>query len=321
VIAYLLRRLVHTAILIFIIVTIVFLMIHLLPGDPATMILGGQEGQPSQADIDRLNAELGLDGPIHEQYFRWLGNLTRLDLGVSFSTNEPIGSKVIAERLPRSLMLGVPATILAIVIGIPLGIVSARWRRSAIDPLVSGAALLGFSVPTFVVGNILVLVFAVNLGWFPASGYVDPLDDWVGFWKAAALPILSLSLAPLAVIMRMTRSSVLEELGLDYVRTARAKGLSETPTIIHHVLRNSMLPVITVLGLQFGTLFAGSVIIEYIFNWPGMGRLFLTAVGERDYPVIQTVVLVVAVSFVLINLLTDLSYAFFDPRIRVGRGR
>lgn len=320
-IAYLLRRLVHTVVLVFIIITIVFAMIHLLPGDPATMILGGQDGQPSQADIDRLNAELGLDGPIYEQYFRWLGNLTRLDLGVSFSTNEPIGSKVIAERLPRSLMLGVPATILAIVIGIPLGILSARWRRSAFDPLVSGAALLGFSIPTFVVGNILVLIFAVNLGWLPASGYVDPTQDWVGFWKAAALPILSLSLAPLAVIMRMTRSSVLEELGLDYVRTARAKGLAETPTIIRHVLRNSMLPVITVLGLQFGALFSGSVIIEYIFNWPGMGRLFLTAIGQRDYPVIQTIVLVVAVSFVLINLLTDLSYAFFDPRIRVGRGR
>jgi peptide/nickel transport system permease protein len=285
------------------------------------MILGGQDGQPSQEDIDRLKTELGLDGPIYQQYFNWLADLARLDFGVSFSTNEPIGSKILVERLPRSLMLGVPATFLAIVIGIPLGILSARWRRTAFDPLISGAALLGFSVPTFVIGTLLILVFAVNLDWLPASGYVDPWEDWAGFWKAAALPILSLTLGPLAVIMRMTRSSVLEELGLDYVRTARAKGLAESPTIVRHVLRNSMLPVITVLGLQFGSLFSGSVIIEFIYNWPGMGRLFLTAVGQRDYPVIQTIVLVVAISFVLINLLTDLSYAFLDPRIRVGRGR
>lgn len=320
-IAYTLRRLVQTAVLVFIIITIVFLMIHLLPGDPATMILGGMDGQPSQEDIDRLNAELGLDGPLYQQYFTWLGNIARLDFGVSFSTNEPIGSKILAERLPRSLMLGVPATILAIVIGIPLGIFAARWRRTALDPILSGAALLGFSIPSFVVGTLLVLVFAINLDWLPASGYVDPWKDWAGFWQAATLPIIALALSPLAVIMRMSRSSILEELGRDYVRTARAKGLAEAPMIVSHVLRNSMLPVITVLGLQFGTLFSGSVIVEFIFNWPGMGRLFLTAVGQRDYPVIQTIVLVVALAFVLINLLTDLSYAFFDPRIRVGRGR
>jgi peptide/nickel transport system permease protein len=194
-------------------------------------------------------------------------------------------------------------------------------RRTMWDPIISAVALLGFSVPTFVVGTLLILLFAVNLGWLPAGGYIDPREDLTGFFRAAALPICSLSLGPLAIIMRMTRSSVLEELGLDYVRTARAKGLAEAPVIMRHVLRNSMLPVITVMGLQFGGLFAGSVIIEFIFNWPGMGRLFLSAIGQRDYPVIQAVVLVVALSFVLINLLTDLSYALFDPRIRVDRSR
>jgi peptide/nickel transport system permease protein len=320
-IAYILRRLVQTAILSFIIVTVVFAMIHLLPGDPATMILGGEDAQPTQDDIDRVKTELGLDQPIYEQYVNWLADLARLDFGVSFRTNEPVASTVLVDRLPRSLMLGVPATLLAIIIGVPLGILGARMRRTMWDPIISAVALLGFSVPTFVVGTLLILLFAVNLGWLPAGGYIDPREDLTGFFRAAALPICSLSLGPLAIIMRMTRSSVLEELGLDYVRTARAKGLAEAPVILKHVLRNSMLPVITVMGLQFGGLFAGSVIIEFIFNWPGMGRLFLSAIGQRDYPVIQAVVLVVALSFVLINLLTDLSYALFDPRIRVDRSR
>ncbi|HUG13584.1 MAG TPA: ABC transporter permease [Thermomicrobiales bacterium] len=318
-IAYLLRRLVHTAILSFIIVTVVFMMIHLLPGDPATMILGGEDAQPTQEDIDRVKTELGLDQPVYRQYVTWLGKISRLDFGVSFRNNEPVASTVLLKRLPRSLMLGIPATLLAIAIGVPLGILGARLRRTMWDPIISAVALLGFSVPTFVIGTLLILLFAVRLGWLPAGSFVHPLDDMNGFLKAAALPIVSLALSPLAVIMRMTRSSVLEELGSDYVRTARAKGLAEAPVIVRHVMRNSMLPVITVMGLQFGGLFAGSVIIEFIFNWPGMGRLFLTAIGQRDYPVIQAVVLVVALSFVLINLLTDLSYAFFDPRIRVDR--
>lgn len=319
--AYLIRRLVHTAILVFIIITVVFLMIHLLPGDPAMMILGGSDAQPTQEDIDRLNRELGLEQPLYEQYVNWLRDLTSLDFGTSFSTNQPVASTVLVDRLPRSLMLGVPATLLAILIGVPLGILGARLRRTLWDPVVSAVALLGFSVPSFVIGILLILLFAVNLGWLPSGGYVHPRDDLTAFLKAAALPVVSLMLSPMAVIMRMTRSSVLEELGLDYVRTARAKGLAETPVVIRHVLRNSLLPVITVTGLQFGGLFSGSIIIEFIFNWPGIGRLFLDAVGQRDYPVIQAVVLVVALSFVLVNLLTDLSYALFDPRIRVGRAR
>lgn len=319
--AYLVRRLAHTVVLVFIIITVVFTMIHLLPGDPAMMILGGDDASPSPEDIQRVREELGLDQPIYQQYVNWLGDLVRLDLGESFANHQSVTNTVFVDRLPRSLMLGIPATILAALIGIPLGIVGAHLRRTMWDPIISSIALLGFSIPVFVIGIVLVLLFAVNLGWLPSGGYVHPLDDTRGFIKAAALPVVTLAMSPMAIIMRMTRSSVLEEMGLDYVRTARAKGLAEYPIVIRHVLRNSLLPVVTVMGLQIGGLFSGSILVEFIFNWPGIGKLFLDSIGRRDYPLIQGIVLVVALGFVLINVLTDISYAILDPRIRYGRSR
>ena len=317
-IAYLARRMIHTVILVFVIITIVFLMVHLIPGDPAIMILGGEDATPSAQDIATVRSQLGLDKPLYRQYGEWLGHLTQLDLGTSFTTHQAVTTTLV-HRLPRSLMLGLPAVILAALLGVPLGIAGARLRETHWDPIISAIALLGFSVPVFVTGVLLVLFFAVDLGWLPSGGYVNPFHDGVGFLKAALLPILALAMGPLAVNMRMTRSSVLEELGLDYVRTARAKGLAERPVILAHVLRNSLLPVITVMGLQIGGLFSGSILVEFIFNWPGIGQLFFSAISQRDYPVVQGVVLIVALAFVLVNLLTDISYAVLDPRIRFGR--
>lgn len=312
---YLIRRLLSTIVLLFVIITFVFLMIHLLPGDPATAILGGEDASPSPQALERVREELGLNKPIHEQYLSWFGRLMRLDLGESFVTNKTVAEDI-SNRLPRTLMITLPAVVLAIILGIPLGIIAAKSRRTALDPIISAFSLLGFSTPVFVSGLLLVLLFALKLGWLPSGGFVSPRDDFPTFLKSAILPIVTLSLGPMATTMRMTRSSVLEQLGLDYVRTARAKGLGEFTTLFRHVLRNSMLPVITVIGLQFGHMFAGSVIVEMVFFWPGVSMGLIQAIASRDYPTIQGVILLIATAFVLINLLTDLSFALFDPRIR-----
>jgi peptide/nickel transport system permease protein len=315
--AYLIRRGLSTLVLLYLIVTVVFLLLHALPGDPAMAVLGGIDADPTPEDVARVREELGLDRPLYVQYVDWLGDIVRLDLGESFVNNRSV-SQDLFDRLPRTLMIIVPAIVLAVLVGIPLGIAAARFRRSFLDPLISAVALIGFSVPVFVIGLVLVLVFAIELGWLPSSGYVDPRDDFVEFLKRATLPIVTLSLGPMAITMRMTRSSMLEQMGLDYVRTARAKGLTELATLYGHALRNALLPVVTVVALQFGAMFAGSVLVEFIFNWPGVNAYLLKAIQVRDYPVVQGVVLVVATIFVLINFLTDISFAIFDPRIRYG---
>ena len=313
--AYLIRRTISTIILLYLIITAVFLLLHLLPGDPALAVLGGIDANPSPEDIEQVRERLGLDRPLYVQYIDYLTDVVRLDFGESFVSGRSI-SEDIGTRLPRTMMIIVPAIIVAVIVGMPLGIIAARYRQSIIDPTVSAVALLGFSVPVFVIGLLLVYVFAIRLGWLPANGYVDPRDDLVEYLKRSALPIVTLSLGPMALTMRMTRSSMLEQLGLDYVRTARAKGLSELTTLYRHVLRNALLPIVTIVALQFGAMFAGSVLVESIFNWPGVNTYLLTAIGVRDYPAVQGVVAVVASIFVLINFLTDISFAFFDPRIR-----
>jgi peptide/nickel transport system permease protein len=313
--AYVIRRAITTLVLLYLIITAVFLLLHLLPGDPAMTVLGGIDSNPTQEDIDRVRNELGLDQPLYEQYITYLGNTVRLDLGNSFVNGRPVANDLFT-RLPRTMMIIVPAIILAVLIGIPLGILAARYRRSLIDPAVSSIALLGFSVPVFVSGLLMVYLFAIQLDWLPANGFVAPRDDFVEFLKRAAMPVVALMLGPMAITMRMTRSSMLEQMGNDYVRTARAKGLGEITILRRHVLQNALLPVVTVVALQFGAMFAGSVLIEFLFNWPGVNTYLLTAIGVRDYPVVQGVVLVIASIFVLINFLTDISFVLFDPRIQ-----
>lgn len=314
---YLVRRLALSGLLLWLVATFLFFSIHLLPGDPALLILGGDGAQPTPEQIARVRARLGLDRPLPVQYASWLGRVVRGDLGTSLVDDRPVATDL-ANRLPRTLQLVVPATMLAMAAGVPLGMFAARRRGGVADPATSAAALVGFSMPVFVTSMLLVLLFSLQLGWLPPTGYVPFGEDPWGFLRHLVLPVLALSAAPLATTMRMTRSSYLEQASLDYVRTARAKGLGERAVAWRHVLRNALLPVVTIVGLQVGSMFAGAVLVEYVFAWPGLNMLLLNSIGTRDYPVIQAVVLLAAVLFVGVNLLTDLCYAVINPRIRYG---
>ena len=312
---YLLRRLGASVALLLVVATILFFSIHLLPGDPVLLILGGDAAQPTPEQIAAVRAKLGLDKPLWLQYLSWLQRVGQGDLGQSLVDDRPV-ARDLANRLPRTLQLVIPATLLSTAAGVSLGMFAARRRGRIADPLASSTALLGFSMPVFVVGMLLVAVFSITLGWLPPTGYVPFGEDPVGFLRHLILPALALSAAPMAITMRMTRSSFLEQSALDYVRTARAKGLPEPSVAWRHVLRNALLPVVTVVGLQIGGMFAGAVLVEYIFSWPGLNTLLLNSISTRDYPIIQGVVLLAAVLFVFVNLATDLCYALVNPRIR-----
>jgi peptide/nickel transport system permease protein len=301
--------------LLFLVATLLFFSIHLLPGDPALLVLGGDSAQPTPEQIATVQARLGLDRPLPVQYVTWLVRVARGDMGTSLLDDRSVTTDL-ANRLPRTLQLVIPAILVATIIGVPLGIFAARRRGHLADPTASTVALLGFSMPVFVIGMLLVVVFSLGLGWLPPTGYVPFGEDPKGFLRHLILPVLALSAAPMAITMRMTRSSFLEQSSLDYVRTARAKGVAECSVAWRHVLRNALLPVITVIGLQAGSMFAGAVLVEYIFSWPGLNTLLLNSLSTRDYPVIQGVVLLAAVLFVGVNFVTDLLYAVVNPRIR-----
>jgi peptide/nickel transport system permease protein len=304
-----------TLLLMWLVATFIFFMIHALPGDPAMAVLGGGDASPTPEQLATVRAKLGLDVPIYQQYLNYFGKLARGNMGESLVNGRPV-TLDLGLRLPRTLQLILPTIALSLLLGVPLGIIAAKYRKTWVDPVVSSIALLGFSLPVFVVGTLLVLVFSLQLKWFPPSGWVDFMQQPVEFLRRATLPVVALTFGSLAATMRMTRTSMLEQLNMDYVRTARAKGLSDRIVIYRHALRNAMLPVVTVIGLQFGNMFAGSVLIEYLFNWPGLNNLMFRAIGVRDYPVVQGVVLLSSVMFLLINLLTDVSYALLNPRIR-----
>jgi peptide/nickel transport system permease protein len=315
VLQYVLRRTGLSLVLLFVIATILFFSLHLLPGDPALLVLGGDAAQPTPEQIAMVRAKLGLDQPLWLQYGTWLKRVMQGDLGRSLVDDRPV-ARDLANRLPRTLQLVIPATLLATALGVPLGMFAARRRGRLADPLASSTALMGFSVPVFVVGMLLVALFSITLGWLPPAGYVPFGEDPLGFLRHLILPTLALSASPMAITMRMTRSSFLEQASLDYVRTARAKGLPEPAVAWRHVLRNALLPVVTVVGLQIGGMFAGAVLVEYIFSWPGLNTLLLNSISTRDYPIIQGVVLLAAALFVFVNLVTDLCYALINPRIR-----
>ena len=314
----LVRRLLATLVLVWLVGTIVFMFVRLLPGDPAETILGATEQfQPSPQQVATVRQQLGLDKPLLEQYLTYLSSVAHGDLGTSLTSRRPVALDL-GVRLGRTLEIMVPALFLSSLLGIVIGVIAARSRGRLLDPALSLVGLVGFSIPVFVVGNILVLVFAVELGWLPSSGFTDVFQDPLHAVTYMVMPIIALALGPLAVTMRMTRTTMLDELGLDYVRTARAKGLRERIVLYRHVLRNALLPVLAVIGLQVGAAFSGSVVVEYVFNWPGLGRLLLTSIEGRDYPMIQGAVMLGSVLFVLVNLVTDLSYAFLNPRLRHG---
>lgn len=313
-VTFLLRRLGLAAIQLFIVVTVVFAMLHLLPGDPVLVILGSQ-GKTDPAAVAAVRHELGLDKPFLTQYGAWLSSLAHLDLGRSLANNRPVWQDLSA-RLPRTLELVGVAILIAVIIGLPLGAAAAVRRNGALDWVATAFTALGISVPVYVVGTLFILLFALQLHLFPTAGY-RPLSD--GVWqhvRRLIMPAVTLSLAPTAIVTRMARSSMLEVLHADYVRTATAKGLGRLVVLFKHALRTALIPVITVIGLQFGTLIGGSVLVEYVFNWPGISSMLIGSITARDYTSVQGVILVTAGLFILINLIVDMVYGLVDPRIR-----
>lgn len=299
--------------MVFVVATIVFLAIHIAPGDPAYVILG--ENQVTEERVAAVRDELGLNRPLHEQYIEWLGNVARGDFGESLINSRPIGPDLVV-RIPRTLELGLSSLIISIIVGIPLGVIAANYRNRWPDVIVTSFSVLGLSIPIFVIGPLLILFLALYIGILPTSGYVPLGEDPVRHLSRLTLPAISLGILSAATIIRMTRSSMLEVLGEDYVRTARAKGVKENSVHMVHALRNALIPVVAIIGLQMGTLLGSSVLVEQIFNWPGLSTYLLTGINQRDYPVVQAVVLIIAVTFIMINLLTDLTYALLDPRIK-----
>ena len=302
---YISLRLVYSLPALWLIVTMVFLLAHIVPGDPVQQMLG--EGATA-SDLIQLRHALGLDQTIPVQYGRYLGGVVRGNLGESFRFQQPV-LQVVLEHYPATLELAFAALIVCCAIGIPAGLLAAQRRGRPADHAVGFFTLLGLSIPNFALGPLLILIFSVLIGWLPVSGR--------GGISHLILPAITLGAALAAILTRMVRTSVLEQLGSDYVRTARAKGLTERAVLLRHAFRNALIPILTILGLQFGTLLAGTIVTETIFSWPGIGRLAVQAIEARDYPLLQGCILVIAVSYVLVNLLTDLVYAFADPRVRL----
>jgi ABC-type dipeptide/oligopeptide/nickel transport system permease component len=302
---YISLRLAYSLPAIWLIITMVFALAHIIPGDPVQQMLG--EGA-TLADQVQLRHALGLDRPVPVQYGDYLAGAVRGKLGESFRFQQPV-LRVVLEHYPATLELAFAALIVCCAIGIPAGIIAAQKRATVTDHAVGFFTLLGLSVPNFALGPLLILIFSVIIGWFPVSGR--------GGISHLVLPAVTLGAALAAILTRMVRTSVLEQLSSDYVRTARAKGLSESAVLLRHAFRNALIPILTILGLQFGTLLAGTIVTETIFSWPGIGRLAVQSIEARDYPLLQGCILVIAVSYVLVNLLTDLVYAFADPRVRL----
>jgi peptide/nickel transport system permease protein len=305
---WVLRRILAVVPVLFGVTLAVFSMLFLVPGDPVKMMLAEFVTTPDQ--IAQMRAQLHLDEPILKQYGRFVANAVRGDLGTSIRSRRPVTTEI-GENVASTAQLALAAMLVAVGLGIPLGLIAALSRSSWLDVASMGAALLGVSMPSFWLGLLLIFVFSLHLAWFPATGGGD-LHHLV-------LPAVTLGMIAAAIIARLTRSSMLEVLGQDYVRTARAKGLGGVSVVVRHALKNALIPIITIFGLQFGNLLAGAVIVETVFSRPGLGRLIVGGILNKDFPLVQGVVLFVATIYVLINLLVDVAYAYADPRIRFGR--
>ena len=306
---FLLSRLFSALVVVIGVSTLVFLLIHIVPGDPVEVMLG-ESSQP--ADREALRQAMDLDKPVLVQLFRYYDHLLHFDLGTSLHSKRPIVD-VLRERLPATAELAVAGVLIAILISFPLGMMAALRKDTPWDSGAMVFSLLGVSIPNFWMGPVLILVFSLWLGWLPVSGRESA--------ASLILPALTLGTAMAAILSRMIRATLLEVFSEDYIRTARAKGLGDYAVLVHHALRNAMLPVITLLGLQLGTLLGGAVITEIVFSWPGIGKLTIDAINSRDYPVVQACVLLISLIYVLVNTLTDIAYATLDPRIRLTGGR
>ncbi len=301
---YGIRRLLQSVPTVLIVSIVVFLMMHLAPGDPVRMM---SDRTATPEDIENLRRHLGLDEPLHVQYSKWLGRVLQGDLGTSLRSRVPISDEI-SRRLPRTLALTVASLSYSVFFGVVAGVVCSVRSGSPLDTSVMVLAVLGMSVPAFWLGLMLILVFSVMLNWLPSGG--------VGTWRHLVLPAFSLGVSGMGLIARMTRSTMLDVLAQDYIRTARAKGLAERTVLYRHALRNAMIPTVTIVGLQFGMLMAGAVITESVFSWPGMGWLLVRSIQDRDFPVVQGAVLVASIGIVLTNVVVDMLYGMLNPKIR-----
>ncbi|MCM3709103.1 ABC transporter permease [Sporosarcina luteola] len=312
---YFLKRLLSLIPVLFIVSIVIFMIIHLTPGDPASLVLGEEA---TEEQIQAMRADMGLDLPILTQYFHWIGNALQGDLGTSYFMRQPVTEAIVSHLAP-TISVAIIAGTISLLISIPIGILAATRRGTNTDRTVMGISLIGMSVPSFLLGLFLILLFGVKLRWLPVAGYQPITDGFFGHIKYLILPSIALGSMHAALIARMTRSSLLEVLNMNYIKTARSKGVHEYLIITRHTLRNAFLPILTVIGQTFGSLIAGAVVTETIFNIPGIGQLIINSVERRDYAVIQGVVLFVTCTYVLINLIVDLLYGVIDPRVRLNK--
>ena len=317
--AYIIRRLIMTIVILFFVTLIVFFVMQLLPGDPLVIFLGQQAGSGgiSPEQLQQLYERYGLNKPLIVQYFNWVGGVLRGSMGESIYYHENVG-RLLLERFPVTLDLGIRSLILSNVLGVVMGMIAALRRGKWIDTFATVFSYIGVSVPVFWLGLLFIYFFGLRLDWFPIAGYTLPTDNLLQNLHESVMPVICLSLMGWAVIARQTRSSVLEVISQDYIRTAWSKGLTERRVIMKHVLKNSLIPVITLMGIGVGLMFGGQVIIEQVFAIPGVGRLLVSSVFAQDYQVVQSATLVIATVVILVNLVVDISYGWFDPRIRYG---
>jgi peptide/nickel transport system permease protein len=315
--AYIVRRLFQGIIILILVTMFVFLAMHLLPGDPLMIYMGTDAGNYSPERHAALQRQYGLDKSLPEQYITWINGVVHGDLGISILLREEVGP-LIAQRLPITIHLGILALLVSSILGITFGVICALRRGKWMDTVLSVLANLGITVPAFWVGILLMYLFSLRLHWLPVYGYTSPFEDFWLSTRQVLMPVFCLSIFSIATITRQTRSSMLEVIRQDYIRTAMSKGLKERVIVIRHTIKNALIPVVTILGFQVGIIFGGSVLIETVFNIPGMGRLITNAVFEQDYQIVQAGVLLIATFVVLANLLVDISYGWFDPRIRYG---
>ena len=309
---YVIRRLLALIPVALVVATVAFVLIHLAPGDPASVIAGPDA---TRDDVQRIERQLGLDAPLPMQLLRWYGRLVQGDLGQSIFLRKPV-TDAILDRVEPTLLLTVSAIVIAIVIGVPAGVIAARYHNTTTDQVLMILALLGVSIPNFLLGLLFILFFSVWLGWFPVAGY-SPLEyGWLKTLRSLVLPAFALGLVQSALIARIARSSMLDVLREQFITAGRAKGLGERAVIYKHAFKNALIPTMTIIGISFAILISGAVVVETVFNIPGLGRLIISAVLRRDYPVIQGVVLCIAGVYMLINLAVDLSYLIVDPRVK-----
>jgi peptide/nickel transport system permease protein len=312
--AYILRRLVMLVPVLIVVGVVVFGLVHLTPGDPAAVILGDRA---TPEDIARLRDQLGLNDPLPVQFVHWFGNVLRLDFGESIFLGEPV-TQALLDRVQPTALLTLYALSIQVLIGIPAGVLAAVRYNSPVDRALTVMAISGSAIPTFFLGILLILIFAVRLRWLPSGGYVPFGEDPVAHVKGMLMPAFALGFSAAGLLARLVRSSMLDVLREDYVRTAFAKGLPEQFVIVRHALRNALIPALTVIGISLGALLGGAVVTETVFTIPGMGRLVVQSIARRDYPVIQGAIIAIAMTYVLVNLVVDVLYVYVDPRVRIG---